>query len=121
MKYFGFIAFILILAYSSYPAKITAMQKELEELKKKIKKLKKSEEGKEESMSKIIMDLVGKKCKIDFEDSFAEYNDEVCTVMDADDEWIKFTYKDKKNNVKTEIARINDIDSVEIIQEEMTK
>jgi hypothetical protein len=64
-------------------------------------------------ISKIINDLVGKQCKIETEDLVINDNFD-CTVLESDDEWIKITYTDKKNNVITKILRIDNIDSIEI-------
>ncbi len=38
-----------------------------------------------------------------------------CEVLDVDDEWVKITYKDKKDVTKTIIIRIESIDNIEII------
>lgn len=68
-------------------------------------------------MSKIIHELVGKTCKITTNgDSIFDIDtDIICTVLDVDDEWIKFTYTDKKNNAKTQILRIDCIDNIELL------
>lgn len=70
-------------------------------------------------MSKIINEVVGKTCKIKTEDALGLVGspDIICTVLDADDEWIKFTYTDKKNVSKTKISRIDSIDNIELINE----
>ena len=70
-------------------------------------------------MSKIISELIGRNCKIETDDAlvFAGNTEVKCTILDADDEWIKFTYSDKKNVVKTKILRIDSIDNIELITE----
>lgn len=61
-------------------------------------------------MSKLIDELVGKKCKLD------GYG--VIEVLAADDEWMKFSYTDKRGNKKTRIERVENLDSIEILDEE---
>lgn len=70
-------------------------------------------------MSKMINELVGKSCIIKTDDAIALVGSAelACTVLDADDEWIKLTYTEKKNHTKTKIMRIDSIDSVEMIAE----
>jgi hypothetical protein len=109
MEYFGIFAFILVLAYSSYPGKI-------KQLEAKIKKLERTQKG-ERVMSKLINDLVGKECKIKSDDILVLVGSDglKCLVMDCDDEWIKIQYTDKKNNVITKLLRIENIDEVDLI------
>lgn len=109
MEYFGVFAFIIMLAYSSYPGKV-------KKLEAKIKKLERNQKG-ENVMSKLINELVGKECKIKSEDVLLLVgSDEMkCVVMDCDDEWIKVQYTDKKNNVITKLLRIENVDEVEIL------
>lgn len=70
-------------------------------------------------MSKIISELVGKNCKIKTEEGllFAGNTEVKGTVLDVDDEWIKFTYSEQKNVIRTKILRIDSIDNVELITE----
>lgn len=109
MEYFGVFAFILILAYSSYPGKV-------KKLEAKIKKLERKQKG-ENVMSKLINELVGKECKIKSDDVLMLVgSDEMkCLVLDCDDEWMKVQYTDKKNNVITKLLRIENVDEVEIL------
>ncbi len=72
-------------------------------------KLKKYEEGATD-MSKIINELVGKKCKI----GILGINGEV-TVLDADDDWIKFEYTDKKGKKCVKIQSIDEISDIELL------
>lgn len=109
MEYFGVFAFILILAYSSYPGKV-------KHLEATVKRLERKQKG-ENVMSKLINELVGKECKIKSDDMFALVgsNEMKCLVMDCDDEWIKVQYTDKKNNVITKLLRIENVDEVELL------
>ena len=43
---------------------------------------------------------------------------ENCLVLDADDEWIKLSHKDKKGVTKIKILRIDLISNIEMISEE---
>ena len=56
-------------------------------------------ESKTAYMSKLINDLVGKQCIIrsEFIFSFAEKTELSCKIIDADDEWIKICYTEKKD------------------------
>lgn len=112
MEYFGVFAFILMLAYSSYPGKV----KRLEAKMKRFEKMEKKQKG-DPVMSKMIEELVGKQCRIkpdeeiEIMDSWIE-----CQVLDADDEWIKIQYEDKKKGLITKLFRIDNIEEVEIIE-----
>ena len=107
MEWMGWFSFFIILCYASYPGRV-------KKLESKIKIIEKKQKG-DNKMSKIINDLVGKNCKITTEDALV--NEMMCTVLDADDEWIKFTYTDKKNNIKTKILRIDSIENIELSNE----
>ncbi|WP_124098052.1 hypothetical protein [Ruminococcus sp. Marseille-P6503] len=61
----------------------------------------------EDQMSRLIKELVGMECTIDGDDFFNSR----CTVIDADDEWIKVTVHDKKKDY-TKIVRIDTIDNI---------
>lgn len=105
MEWIGWVVFIIILFYISYPGKVRKLES-------KVKKLQIKQKG-DKKMSKIINDLIGKQCKIETEDLIINDNFD-CTVLDCDDEWIKITYTDKKNNVMTKILKIDAIDSIEL-------
>ncbi|HCO74542.1 MAG TPA: hypothetical protein DIT16_06770 [Clostridium sp.] len=68
-------------------------------------------------MSKLLKDLIGVKCIISCEGAlvFIGKSEMECEVLDVDDEWVKITYKDKKDVTKTNIIRIESIDNIEII------
>lgn len=109
MEWAGWIALMILLFYSSYP-------KRVKRLERKVKKWRKQQGG--STMSKIIHDLIGKRCKIQTEEGLLAGNgDFVCTVLEVDDEWIKYTYTEKKGNIKTKILRIDAIEKVELIAE----
>ena len=103
----GWFSFMILLCYSSYPGKAKKLEKE-------VKKLKRNEKGKY-NMSSIISKLVGEKCKIKAEEPLFLGSTECdCTVLEADDEWIKISYSDKKGNGKIKILRIESINDIEL-------
>ncbi len=108
MEWMGWFVFIIVLCYASYPGRVRKLES-------KVKKLQIKEKG-DKSMSKIINELVGKQCKIVTEELVINDNFD-CTVLECDDEWIKISYTDKKNNVITKILRIDNIDSIELKSE----
>jgi len=109
LEYFGLIAFVLVLSQIGYSSKIKKLEGDLKNLKRKIKG--------EEALSKLLKDLIGVKCIIDCEGAvvFTGNSEMECEVLDVDDEWVKITYKDKKDVTKTNIIRIESIDNIEII------
>lgn len=109
MEFFGLIAFVFMAIYASYPGKIKNMQREIKNVKRILKG--------ESSMSKILSDLINKKCKVISEDGLAiGLNDKVeCTILDVDDEWIKISFINKKLGEKTHILRVDSIKRVDLI------
>ena len=91
MEWFGIVALLLLLCYSAYPGKVKRLET-------KVKRLEKKQRG-VAYMSKLINDLVGKQCIIrsEFIFSFAEKTELSCKIIDADDEWIKICYTEKKD------------------------
>lgn len=78
----------------------------LDTMERKVKKLERNVNG-GSKMSGIIKDLIGMECTIDGDDFFNTR----CTVLDADDEWVKLTVHEKKKDL-TKIIRIDNIDSI---------
>lgn len=78
----------------------------LNTLERKVKKLERNVNG-GSKMSGIIKDLIGMECTID---SDGYYNTR-CTVLDADDEWVKLIIHEKKSD-STMIVRLDNIDSI---------
>lgn len=104
MEYFGIIAFVLVLSQMGSSSKITKLEKEIKRLKRKL-------EG-DNSMSKLLMDLIGHKCLIECENVQLE-----CEVVDVDDEWVKIISKEKKGKrdiIKTQIIPVNSIENIEL-------
>lgn len=110
MEWFGIIALIIILCYSSYPNKVKHIEA-------KVKRLERKNKG-ENSMSKLISELVDKKCKIKSDDALdlVGSTELKCMVLDTDDEWIKVKFTDKKkNNQVIKLLRIENIDEIEVM------
>ena len=65
-------------------------------------------------MSKLINDLVGKQCIIrsEFIFGFAGKTELSCKIIDADDEWIKICYTEKKDKQVVKLMRIENIESI---------
>lgn len=110
MESLGVLAFILALCYISYPDKV-------KKLERKVKKLEK-ERNRENIMSKLIEELVGRDCKISSEKgiNFAGKTEFECHVMDCDEEWLKVSLKDKKNHEIVKMIRAEDVDEIEVME-----
>lgn len=127
LEWAGGISLVILLCYSAYPGKVEKLERKLkklehnqkvERLESQLKKLGRNQKG-EIIMSKIISELVGKTCIIKTDEALSLIGAQTlkCNVLDADDEWIKFTYTDRKQNTKTKILRIDSIDDIELIDE----
>lgn len=106
MEWAGWFCIIILILYSSYPAKVKRLER-------KVAKLENKQKG-DFGMSKLMSDLIGKRCKILNEN---EYQSDawIYTVLDVDDEWAKMTYTDKKGASKTVIMRIDSIKKVNLL------
>lgn len=72
----------------------------------KVKKLERNVNG-GSKMSGIIKDLIGMECTIDGDGIYGHS----CTILDADDEWVKLIVHEKKSD-STMIVRLDNIDSI---------
>lgn len=115
MEWIGFLSFIILLCYAGYPDKVRKLEH-------KVKKLESKQKGVSE-MSKIISELSGKKCIITTSELLQFVGDTkiTCDVLEVDDEWIKFSYTDKKKNTNVKIMRIDNISGIEILEEKENK
>lgn len=111
LEWMIWICFIYLIYYSSYPGKI-------KKLESKVKKLERNHGGGCE-MSNIISSLIGKQCKIKTDEGmlFSSSGEAHFSVLDADDEWIKLSYIDKKHGEKIRVIRIDSISNIELISE----
>lgn len=108
MEWIGFVALALVLYYLE----------KVEKLEKKMKKLNQKQKG-GNPMSKMIMDLIGHRCKL-YTDEALSINGKTyidCLILDADEDWIKFSYTDKKNEEKTTILRIEVLKSADVLDQ----
>ncbi|MBT9626012.1 hypothetical protein GPK54_11995 [Ruminococcus bicirculans] len=78
----------------------------LDTLERKVKKLERNVNG-GSKMSGIIKDLIGMECTIDGDGIYGHS----CTILDADDEWVKLIIHEKKSD-STMIVRLDNIDSI---------
>lgn len=78
----------------------------LDTMERKVKKLERNANG-GSKMSGIIKDLIGMECNIDGDGFFSTR----CTILDADDEWVKLIVHEKKKD-STMIVRLDNIDSI---------
>lgn len=107
MEFFGFLAFILLMTYSSsYTSKF-------KKLDSRIKKLEKLAKGEDNSMSKLLNNLINKLCKITTNEAFAFITEG--EVLAVDEEWVQILITDKKGKTKNVIIPIDSIKSIEIL------
>lgn len=78
----------------------------LDALERKVKKLERNANG-GSKMSGIIKELIGRECTIDGDGIYGLS----CTILDADDEWVKLIVHEKKSD-STMIVRLDNIDSI---------
>ena len=78
----------------------------LNTLERKVKKLERNVNG-GSKMSGIIKDLICMECTIDGDGIYGHS----CTILDADDEWVKLIVHEKKSD-STMIVRLDNIDSI---------
>ena len=122
MEWLGVLAFVLIMCYSGYPSRLVKIEKNLKNAEKRIKNLERKLNG-GKNMSDMIKALKGQKCELTFNDYIEGTLNKTleCTVVDADDEWMKISYtseevkkKVKEEKIITQIIRIENIDSIEL-------
>lgn len=105
------VSFIAVLYCCFYLCRVRALEKKVGKLAYKMKG--------EDMMSKVITMLVGKRCKLKSKSGFpftgnAELS---CEVLEADEEWIKITYEDKRKGDIIKIIRIENIDHIDEVSE----
>ena len=106
--YFGYIAFVFMMCFM-WPD-----HEKVKKLERKIKVLEKKQKG-EESMSKVISDLVNTDCKLSvYMEGALSTKVWYCTVLDADEEWVKIRYVDKNDKEIVKIIRIENIVEVNL-------
>ena len=82
-----------------------------QEMEGRIKSLERNRKG-EKTMSRFLKEMIGKKPMITSE--LIGTNDWL--VVDVDEDWVKLSKTDKKGQRKTKLMRIEDIRSVELLE-----
>lgn len=115
MEYLGVFAFIMVISYMGLPGKVNHLETKVKRLNKVLLINNKGES----IMSKLINDLVGKKCVIKSDIGLEMFSNDMieCKVLEADEDWIKIEYNEKKGNLVTMLMRVDNIDNVEILDE----
>ena len=90
-----------------------AVSIQVNQMKKDLRKLKKKDRG-VSYMSKIIEELVGKKCKIIYVDGL---NTEMGQILAVDDEWLKIKVDSKKDKENVKVIRIDVIEQVAMLED----
>lgn len=83
----------------------------LKRMQGRIKSLERNRKG-EKTMSRFLKEMIGKKPMITSE--LIGTNDWL--VVDVDEDWVKLSKTDKKGQKKTKLMRIEDIRSVELLE-----
>ena len=83
----------------------------LKRMRRRIKTLEKNRKG-GKKMSRFLKEMIGKKPMITSE--LIGTNDWL--VVDVDEDWVKLSKTDKKGQKKTKLMRIEDIRSVELLE-----
>ena len=65
-------------------------------------------------MTRLFEELKGKKCIIKQEGDYSTPIE--CKVCDVDDDWVKIIYADKKKGETTKLLRIDNIRSIDEIE-----
>lgn len=126
MKWIFFIiALLAICTSSSCEANVKKLERRVKKLEQEKRKRNTEEKEKEnKDMSKLINELVGKKCILYLDENALDSMDSLlddeleCEVIDVDEEWVKVVSeeKQKKENVKiTSLIRINNINGVKMV------
>lgn len=115
MEWFGLIAFVVVMCMPMPVGKGN-----FRKLENRVRNLENGQKGEKSIMSKLISELVGKKCKIVSTSGMVEISfsgtEQIFTVLDTDEDWVKVQYEDKKKNTITKLIRISDIVSVDIVE-----
>ena len=115
MEYLGVIAFCLVICHMGLPRRVDHLESKI----KRLNKLVSNNQKGDNVMSKLINDLVGKNCivKSDAGLELISNNEIECKILEADEEWLKIEYNEKKGDTVTMLLRIDDIERVEILKD----
>lgn len=106
MEYFGIISFVFMMCMLGLPSKLKALERRVRCMEKQQRR----ERGDSE-MSKLIAGLVGQDCLLELESE----PDVRGHILEVDDDWIKYSYKDKKGAEVVKIIRIDAVESVQLL------
>lgn len=90
MEWLGLVALMLLLLHAAYPGRVRRLEAQ-------VRRLQRAQQG-EADMARLIQELVGRACELSVEDAYQLTGRPTlaCTVLDADDEWVKVRYADRK-------------------------
>ena len=95
-----FIPFLVIIYAST--------EKKIKKLNKRIKRLEKQVKGNQD-MSRLLEELKGQTVKVTVNGFGTEYE-----IMDIDEDWVKLTRVNNKQQSETKLVRIEDIQGVQL-------
>lgn len=105
--YFGYAAFVIMMCF------LLPDHEKVKKLERRVKISERKQKG-EDGMSKIIGNLVNAECKmkVSLDGELAKVL--TCTVLDADEEWVKIRYQNKKQEEVVKIIRIENVLEVDL-------
>ena len=95
-----FIPFLVIVYASS--------EKKIKKLNKRIKRLEKQVKGNQD-MSRLLEELKGQKATVTVSGFGTEYE-----IMDIDEDWVKLSRENNKQQSETKLVRIEDIQGIQL-------
>ena len=111
MEWIGLVSFVFLIFYVGYPKRVNILERKVKRLERQV--------GGVNEMSRMIMELIGKKCKIQPADweVFASTTERIFEIVDVDEEWVKVRHEVKKTGKVTKLIRMEDIKSIEEVIE----
>lgn len=114
MEWAGWVSLFILICAINIPGDVKKLKRKVRLLETKLKQRESKKEG-ENVMSLIIQGLVGEECIIESNSAaFIGMSKVECKVLEADEEWIKISFLDKKKGLCTKIFRIDEIDNIEL-------
>lgn len=98
---FGVAAFCFSISYSSLPGKVKSLERKM--------KLLASDNNEEKNMSKLLEELIGKKCTFG-----TDFVGAVGVVLAVDEEWVKIEVQQSKKKTSVKLIPIDSISSIDI-------
>ena len=103
MDILGLLAFIFVTSLLDLPSTVR-------NLKRKINKIEHKVDGGESSMSNLLKELEGKRCKITFQSDFSSKL--LCEILTVEKEWVKLIEIKKRKSKTMKIIRIDSIKEI---------